>query len=140
MKIFILSGIFICQIYCVSLTPVLTRKLYFGLTVKEPFLCKDQIMVSLPSCKLTFTILETRLCHSSIVTIWQPDIVNQKVVAHLLDIELVSSLHLSYYYLLFFLDNGKLWLQSSSNRSISPKLNKYTLFKSNAYHSSTLLL
>jgi hypothetical protein len=97
-------------------------------------------MLSLPSSKLMFIILETRLCHSSIVTICQHDIVNLKLVVHLQDIELVFFTFVIYVYLVFLLDNAKLWPQSSSKRGISPKLNKYTHFKSNAYHNSTLLL
>jgi len=63
-NIFVLKGIFICQISCVALIPLLTMCLYIELTVKIPFLFKFQRNRSLPSFKLTCTSRATRLYHS----------------------------------------------------------------------------
>jgi len=63
-NIFILRGIFICQISCVALKPLLTRCLYIELTVNAPLLCRFYIKISIPSFRLICTRLATRLYHS----------------------------------------------------------------------------
>ena len=58
-KILIFKGIFACQIFCVTFIPLLTRFLYIECTVKQPLACRDQMKVSLPSCKLMFNNIST---------------------------------------------------------------------------------
>ena len=58
-KILIFKGIFARQISCVTFIPLLTRFLYIEFTVKQSLACRDQVKVSLPSCKLMFNNIST---------------------------------------------------------------------------------
>jgi hypothetical protein len=62
-NIFILRGIFICQISCVAFKPLMTRCLYIKLTVNAPLLCIFHINKSIPSFRLICTRLATRVYH-----------------------------------------------------------------------------
>lgn len=64
MKILIFNGSLNCQISCVTLILVLTRRLYMDLTENTPFLWRDHTNIFLPSWRFTCTILVTRSCHS----------------------------------------------------------------------------
>ena len=63
-NIFILRGIFICQISCITFKPLLTMCLHNELTVNAPLVYRFHINKSIPSFRLISNRLATRLYHS----------------------------------------------------------------------------